>query len=29
MISLKGSHFPRDTVLYAVFFYVRDPDLSP
>ncbi len=23
MISLKGCHFPKDAVLYAVFFYLR------
>ena len=23
MISLKGAHFPKDIILYAVFFYVR------
>lgn len=23
MISFKGSHFPRDAVLYAVYFYLR------
>lgn len=23
MIAFKGSHYPRDVVLYAVFFYVR------
>ena len=23
MISLKGAHFPKDVILYAVFFYVR------
>ncbi len=23
MISLKGSHFPRDAVLYAVYFHLR------
>ncbi len=25
MISVKGSHFPREAVLYAVFFYIRYP----
>ena len=23
MISYKGTHFPKDIILYAVFFYVR------
>jgi len=23
MISVKGAHFPKDVILYAVFFYVR------
>ena len=23
MISFKGGHFPKDIILYAVFFYVR------
>lgn len=23
MISIKGSHYPKDVILYAVFFYVR------
>jgi putative transposase len=23
MISFKGTHFPKDVILYAVFFYVR------
>ena len=23
MISFKGVHFPKDVILYAVFFYVR------
>lgn len=23
MISFKGNHYPKATVLYAVFFYVR------
>jgi putative transposase len=23
MIDFKGSHYPKDVVLYAVFFYVR------
>lgn len=23
MISLKGCHFPKDAVLYAVYFYLR------
>ena len=23
MISFKGAHFPKDIVLFAVFFYVR------
>ena len=23
MISFKGSHYPKDVILYAVFFYVR------
>ena len=23
MISFKGAHFPKDIILYAVFFYVR------
>ena len=23
MISFKGAHFPKDQILYAVFFYVR------
>ncbi|EEB82362.1 transposase [Roseobacter sp. GAI101] len=23
MISFKGSHYPNDVILYAVFFYVR------
>ena len=23
MISFKGAHFPKDVMLYAVFFYVR------
>ena len=23
MISCKGAHFPKDVILYAVFFYVR------
>ena len=23
MISFKGAHFPKDFILYAVFFYVR------
>src|SRR5512136_1822333 len=23
MISFKGGHFPKDVILYAVFFYVR------
>jgi len=23
MISFKGAHFPKDVILYAVFFYVR------
>jgi transposase-like protein len=22
MISFKGTHFPKDVILYAVFFYV-------
>jgi len=22
MISFKGAHFPKDVILYAVFFYV-------
>lgn len=25
MISFKGSHYPRDVILYAVFLYVRYP----
>lgn len=25
MISFKGSHFPREVILFAVFFYVRYP----
>ena len=24
MVDFKGSHYPKDVVLYAVFFYVRD-----
>jgi hypothetical protein len=23
MISFKGTHFPKDVILYAVFFYIR------
>ncbi len=23
MIDVKGSHYPKDVILYAVFFYVR------
>ena len=23
MISFKGSHYPKDVILYTVFFYVR------
>lgn len=23
MVDFKGSHYPKDVVLYAVFFYVR------
>ena len=23
MISFKGAHFPKDVILYGVFFYVR------
>ncbi len=23
MIGLKGSHYPKDVILYAVFFYLR------
>jgi len=23
MISFKSAHFPKDVILYAVFFYVR------
>jgi transposase-like protein len=23
MLSFKGTHFPKDFILYAVFFYVR------
>ncbi len=23
MISFKGSHYPKDIILYAVYFYVR------
>jgi transposase-like protein len=23
MISFKGTHFPKDVILYTVFFYVR------
>ncbi len=23
MIDFKGSHYPKDVILYAVFFYVR------
>ncbi len=23
MISFKGTHYPKDAILYAVFFYVR------
>lgn len=23
MISFKGTHFPKDVILYAVYFYVR------
>ena len=23
MLSFKGTHFPKDVILYAVFFYVR------
>ncbi|MCK5870501.1 MAG: IS6 family transposase, partial [Methyloprofundus sp.] len=23
MLSFKGAHFPKDVILYAVFFYVR------
>jgi len=23
MMSFKGTHFPKDIILYAVFFYVR------
>jgi hypothetical protein len=23
MIRFKGTHFPKDVILYAVFFYVR------
>jgi putative transposase len=23
MISFKGAHYPKDVILYAVFFYVR------
>ena len=23
MISFKGTHFPKDIILFAVFFYVR------
>jgi putative transposase len=23
MISFKGTHFPKDVILHAVFFYVR------
>ncbi|MDP3008719.1 MAG: IS6 family transposase, partial [Methylococcales bacterium] len=23
MISFNGTHFPKDVILYAVFFYVR------
>ena len=23
MISFKGAHFPKEVILYAVFFYVR------
>ncbi|MEO0820966.1 MAG: IS6 family transposase, partial [Pseudomonadota bacterium] len=25
MVSFKGTHFPRDVILYAVHFYVRYP----
>ena len=23
MINFKGTHYPKDVILYAVFFYVR------
>ncbi|NKL60111.1 IS6 family transposase, partial [Rhizobium leguminosarum bv. viciae] len=23
MVDFKGSHYPKDVILYAVFFYVR------
>jgi putative transposase len=23
MIDFKGTHYPKDVILYAVFFYVR------
>jgi len=26
MISFKGTHFPKDIILHAVFFYVRYAD---
>ena len=32
MISFKGAHFPKDVILYAIFFYIqygisyRDPE---
>jgi putative transposase len=25
LISFKGCHFPKDVIVYAVFFYVRYP----
>lgn len=25
MISFKGAHYPRDVILFTVFFYVRYP----
>ena len=25
MISVKGKHYPKDVILFAVFFYVRYP----
>jgi putative transposase len=28
MISFKGAHFPKDVILYTVFFYVSYPDLE-
>lgn len=27
-IDFKGSHYPKDVVLYAVFFYVRYSNLQ-